>query len=169
MGVSVQDGDLVIRGKTTPQGGITLPSASVGDAQVDSSNPITAAKLQQQYHRVYEQGRGASVASKTGEPIHVARGAGTVDSFDAGVTVAGVSWAGGGQAVVDLKKNGTSILSATVTINGSTAAFAIVSGTISTAAYVAGDVFEVVVTVTAGTGTIAQGLFVRAVFKEAAQ
>lgn len=169
MSTSVVDGDLVVRGKTTPQGGLLIPASSVGDSQVDSSNPITAAKLQQQYMRVYEQGRGASVASKTGEPIHVARAAGTVDEFSAGVTVAGVSWAGGGQAVIDLKKNGTTILSGTVTINGSTAAFAIVSGTISSAAYVAGDVFEVVVTVTAGTGTIAQGLFVRAVFKEAAQ
>src|SRR5262249_39085608 len=128
-----------------------------------------APKVQQQYHRTYEQGRGASVASKTGEPIHVARGPGTLVDFAAGVSVAGVGWAGGGQIVVDLLKNGVSILSAKPTILPAPAAFAILPGTISAAGYSANDVFEVVVTVTAGTGTIPQGLFVRAVFQEAAQ
>jgi hypothetical protein len=169
MSTSIIDGDLIVRGKTTPQGGLTLPTGSVGDAQIDPTNPITAAKLQQQINRVYEQGRGASVASKTGEPVHVARAAGTVDAIDIGVTVAGVSWAGGGKLTVDLLKNGSSVLSGVITVDGTTAAFAKVSGTISSAAYSSGDVFEVVVTVTAGTGTIAQGLFVRVVFKEAAQ
>lgn len=166
---SVIGGDLIVIGKTTPQGGITVPASAVGDAEVDATRPITAPKIQQQIHRVYEQGRGASVASKTGEPVHVARGAGTIVNVSAGVAVAGVTWAGGGQLTVDLKKNGTSVLSALITIDGSTAAFAILTATIATATYAVDDVFEVVVTVTAGTGTIPQGLFVRVVFQEAAQ
>jgi hypothetical protein len=43
---------------------------------------------------------------------------------------------------VDLKKNGTSVLTSVVTITNAQAAYARVAGAIATAAYVAGDVFE---------------------------
>jgi hypothetical protein len=164
---SVVDGDLIIRGTLTPSGGINLPDNTVGDADVDSSRPISEAKLQKRHHRTYANGsRGASPTADAGKVIHVASGPGTVVDVAAGITVAGAAWAGGGQATVDVKKNGTSILSGVVTLNGSSVALAVTTATIATTTYVAGDVFEVVVAYTAGTGTPAQGLFARVVFRE---
>lgn len=167
MATSINDGDLIVRGTLTPAGGINLPANAVGDATVDSARPISESKVQKRHHKTYANGpRGTAVASDAGKPIHVASGPGTVLDVSAGVLVAGVTWAGGGQALVDVKKNGTSILSGTITINGSTTAMTLTTGSIASATYVPGDVFEVVVTFTAGTGTPAQGLFVRVVFRE---
>lgn len=70
---------------------------------------------------------------------------------------------------VDLKKNGTSVLTSTVTIDHTVAAYTQVAASIATNTYVAGDVFEVVVTATAGGGTLPQGLFVALITREAAQ
>jgi hypothetical protein len=67
---------------------------------------------------------------------------------------------------VDLRKNGTTILTSVITISVAQAAYARVAGAIASAAYIAGDVFELVVTATAGGGTLPQGLFVDTVLRE---
>jgi len=159
------EGDLRVKGRVIPDS-FTTPNNSIGDAQVDGTRPITAPKLEHQFVKTYWQGRGAAVAAKTGEPVHLAYGAGTVVDVSAEVSVPGVTWTG--NATVDLKKNGTSVLTAPITIDGTAAAFTPVVGGIAAAAYAADAVFEVVVTFAAGTGTPPQGLAVRLVLREAA-
>lgn len=83
----------------------------------------------------------------------------------AGVSVACI---GDSTITVDVRKNGTSILSSTIVLDNSNTAFAEESGSISTSSYAAGDDLEVVVTVSAGTGTLGQGLHVDLILNEAA-
>jgi len=57
-------------------------------------------------------------------------------------------------------KNGTTILSATADFSSSDAARAVKTGTLSVTSYADGDVFEVVITATAGGGTLGTGVYV---------
>ena len=134
-----------------------LPANSVGDAEVDATRPIGVNKLYHMHCPVYTQDRGAAVVAKR-SGLHIAVGPGTLQAFQATLSQAN----GGGTVTVDLYKNGVSVLSGLITIT-TEAAFDVCVGTISTAAYVAGDTFEVVVAV---TGTVGQGLTVRGVFEE---
>lgn len=145
-------------------GGVTLPQSCVGDAQFSSVAPLTADKQQHQYPQRHTQAHGTAAAAER-RVVHVAKSAGQVADFLAGVVVACV---GDSTISVDLRKNGTTVLSAAVGLSSANAAFAKVTGTISVANYAPGDVFEVVVTVSAGTGALGQGLFAQAVFREAA-
>lgn len=140
----------------------TVPASSFGDTQIGTTNPIGANKVKHQHHKQLSQAHGSAAAAER-RVVHVARAAGTVESFEAGVVVAAV---GDSTATADLYKNGASILTAAVEIDSGDAAYAEVAGAISSAAYVAGDVFEVVVTVAAGTGTLPQGLYAAAVLRE---
>ncbi len=141
---------------------VTLPASCVGDTEFDATDPLTATQQEHRHTGRLSQVHG-SAATAERRVVHVARGDGTVEAVRAGVVVACV---GDSTITVDVKKNGTSILSATIGLDSGDAAYAKVDGTVSTAAYVAGDVFEVVVTVAAGTGTLGQGLFVDVVFTE---
>jgi len=134
-----------------------LPANSVGDAEVDATRPIGVNKLYHMHCPVYTQDRGAAVVAKR-SGLHIAVGPGTLQAFQATLSQAN----GGGTVTVDLYKNGVSVLSGLITIT-TEAAFDVCVGTISTAAYVAGDTFEVVVAV---TGSVGQGLTVRGVFEE---
>ena len=78
-----------------------------------------------------------------------------------------VACIGDSTITVNLYKNGSTVLSAPVVLDNSNTAFAIEAGAISSASYSADDVFEVVVSVSAGTGTLGQGLFVSPMFREA--
>ncbi len=140
----------------------TVPAGSWGDTQMGTASPVQCTKLQHQYAPAYAQAHG--VAAVTERKVHhVARSAGSVAAIEAGIVVAA---AGAATVTVDLKKNGVSVLTSVVTINNTHAAYAKVVGAISSAAYVAGDVFELIVTATAGGGTLPQGLFVDAVYRE---
>lgn len=141
-----------------------VPNASFGDNQIGTTNPILATKLKHQYTPVISQVHGTAAAAER-RVRHVARAAGEVTAIEAGVVVAAV---GDSVVTVDLKKNGTSVLTSPISIDSGDAAFAKVVGSISSASYVAGDVFELVVAVTAGTGTLPQGLFCDTVFREGA-
>lgn len=160
---NVIDGDLTVRGtfRCTSAG---LPAASVGDNQFASSDPLSAAKQEHQHEEVVAQVHGTAAVTER-RVLHVARGAGSVTAFRAGVVVANV---GAATITVDLRKNGTTVLSAVVTLNNTHTAYTKVDGTVSVPTYVAGDVFEVVITATAGGGTLGQGLFAQGVFREAA-
>lgn len=154
-------GDLYVQGALRADS-MSLPNNSVGNAQVNSGSPLDGTKTTARYRKTVTQKRGVSIAANAGEPIHqvTSTSGATLVGFQASILVAGVTWAGGGQAVVDLKKNGSSVLSGTITIDGSTVIYTPVIGTFASTALVQNDVLEVVVTFTAGTGTPAQGLIV---------
>lgn len=146
----------------------TIPANSIGDAQVAGLAGIQASKLQQQYDPCYHQGSTANAAADR-QIVHRVKGAtGVIVSMDVGAVVAGTGTA---SVVFDLWKNGTTILTGTVTLTASTVAFATISpGAFTSTALVAGDVLEVKVTSpSAGTGALAIGLFAPLCIREDAQ
>lgn len=165
---SVVNGNLTVRGVLRPDA-FVMPTATVGNSEINPADPIGVDKQVHQYNNCLGDPRATSIATTTGRFIYRARGAGTIREFSVGVIVAGVTWAGGGEAEVDLLKNGSTALSSTITIDGATAALESgqqSAGLAGGGAYTANDVFEVAVTVTAGTGTVPKGLYCSLVVSE---
>lgn len=142
---------------------MTLASGTVTALSVAAAAGIEATKLQHQHQPVYCQDQIAYADTRV---LHVAYGDGTTVAFKAGIVTAFV---GDATATVNLHKNGVSVLSSAITLDNANTARVVEAGTINTTSYVAGDVFEVVVTVNAGTGTLGKGLFCHAVLREDAQ
>jgi hypothetical protein len=158
---STIDGDLLVRG-TAQFGGLLIPNNSVGDAQFKAADPLTAGKQQHQHAARFAQAGAAAAETRA---AHHAHAAGTLY----GVSVGSVAKAvGDSTATVDVRKNGTTVLSGTVTLNNANANYVAVPAGVGVAPYAAGDVFTVVVTVSAGTGTLPQGVFASLVLREAA-
>ena len=151
------DGDLIVRGGLAAQS-MSIPSGAIGNAQVAAGANIDAAKLKHAHRANYAQ-ESATNATAEARVVHVVVGAtAVVQAFKAGCVVVAI---GSATATVDIKKNGTSILSGgtPITLNSSNTIRVPVSGTVTTTAAVAGDVFEVVITATSGGGTLAKGIF----------
>jgi len=139
------------------------PTSCIGDAAFKTSDPLTADKQQHRWIRQLTQVHGSAGVSER-RVVHVAKGAGTIDLVRAGVVVACV---GAATITVDVWKNGTTVLSAVISLGSADVAYAKKSGTVTVPAYAAGDVLEVVAVATAGGGTIGQGLFVDVICTEA--
>jgi hypothetical protein len=163
------DGDLHVSGVFRP-GAIVFPTTSIGDSEMTATRPIGVTKQVHQYNTCLGDARTTTIATTTGRFIYRAKEAGTVVEFAAGIIVDPITWAGGGQAVVDLNKNGISATSSTITIDGTTVGG--IAGEqfagFSSPSYTAGDVFEVEITVTAGTGTLPKGFYCSLTVNEAA-
>lgn len=143
---------------------VRIPAGSLGDQEFASSDPLTAAKQQHQFPQRFSQAYGtAAVAAR--HVVHAARSAGTLLEFRCGLAVANI---GAATVTINLYKNGSTILSAPVVLDSSGVAYALTDGVFSSASYVANDVFEVVVTVAAGGGTLGQGLVAQLMVREAA-
>jgi hypothetical protein len=127
----------------------------IKDAHVAADAGLQTNKMEHKHRKSYSQPLSAA-ASET-KTLHVVIGTtGTVKAFKAGsITVC----AGNATVTLDLKKNGTSILSAVITLNNANTARIAVAGTISSTTLAAGDWLEVVITATIGTGTLATGVF----------
>lgn len=160
---NVFDGDVIVRGELRPAG-VSLPNNSVGNAQVNAADPILATKLGHQYAAIFAQARGSAAATER-RAVHVARGAGTLADVRASLTQA---CAGAATITVQVLKNGTNVLTSTLTLDNTTTAFTNVLGVFSATSYAAGDVWEVSVTATAGGGTLGQGVVVGVFLREAA-
>lgn len=147
------------------QGPVSVPPSSFGDTEFNNANPLTAAKQQHQYRPRLSQAHGTN-ASNERRVVHVAKANGSVVDFVAGVTVAAV---GDSEVSVDLLKNGTSILDDPVEVTAGDEDD-VMTGTIASgqANYVTGDVFEIRIISTAGTGTPPQGAYGQPTFREAA-
>jgi hypothetical protein len=153
-------GDLYVIGALVAQR-VTLPASTVGDAQMNSSSPIGADKSQHQHKKLLAQAYGVAAVSER-RVVHIAQAAGSIYRFLASLVLANV---GAATCSVDLKKNGTSILTAPISLTTGTA-YIPVDASVATPAYVAGDVFEIAMTATAGGGTLGQGFFAEATFRE---
>jgi len=161
--LSTIEGDLRVRG-TLQVDYFTPPAASVGDDQVSSASPISADKLKHQYLPTYSQPN--TTATTETRVIHVARSAGTIEGFRAG-SIAACS--GAATITFDLRKNGATVLSSVITLDNANTARVIEAGTLSgSPTVVAGDVLEVVITATAGGGTLGTGAFCQAIVREGA-
>jgi hypothetical protein len=131
---------------------------------------VAAAGVQQT--KLQHQNRGnldqpnttATTETKVVATIYGATG--TILSFKAG-SIAPCS--GAATITLDLKKNGTTVLASVITLDNANAARVAEAGTLSVVSLVAGDVLEIVVTATAGGGTIGTGLFAEVRWAEDAQ
>ncbi len=150
------DGDVIVRGALTITGETSMRTASVDNDAVTSDADIDASKLEHQHRQVYAQESDTTSVTET-RVVHVVDGAaGTINAFKAGsVTVC----SGAATIVVDLLKNGVSVLSAGITLDTGNSIRVVEAGTISSASVAAGDVLEVDVTATAGGGTLGKGVF----------
>lgn len=159
------DEDLHVNGTFTCKA-MAAPAGSITAAAIAAAAGIPATKLQHQHELTF--GQPNTTAATETRVVHVVYGTtGSILAFKAGSI--GVC-AGAATITVDLKKNGTSVLSSPITLNSGNAARVAVAGTLSgSPTLAAGDVLEVVVTATAGGGTLGTGLFASVVLTEDAQ
>ncbi|MCC7314130.1 MAG: hypothetical protein IT419_04860 [Planctomycetes bacterium] len=162
--MAAQLDDTVVRGsfRITEGNVVTLPTGSVAGAAI--AGGVAAEKVTQLYDRIYSQDDTA--ASQT-IGCRRARGAGVVD--DLRVWFSEDVNAGAATVTVDLKKNGTTMLTAVIETDASdpTAINTDVEASFSgTPSYVSGDHFTIEIVATAGGGTLGKGLCVQPVFKE---
>lgn len=157
-----QEGDLYVTGNISG-GSISLSSGAVTNSSVVANAGIERTKVVQQLQLPYAQAPGSDIATATLD-LYLARAAGTVVSVEAAVT--GVAATGDRSVTVDVHKSTgggafATILSAPITLDIANALRVLEAGTVSSAAYVDGDLFRMIVTQVAGTtGTRPQGLIV---------
>jgi len=134
--------DLVVMGDMYfgPDSNVILPDATVTNAKVSSGDPLDANKTNNSYQAILAQAGTATTETKY---IGIPRGAG---SFLAFRVIQKTACAGSSTVTVDVKKNGTSILSAAVTLNSSSAVNTAIAGTITTDTFAADDYLEIVIT-----------------------
>lgn len=161
------DGPLTITGQVTMTGTAVLPVNTVTNSMIGASvsSPIDVEKVEQQITAAYSQPNTAA-ADET-RVLHRCEGSGTVVAVRVGSIAIAV---GDAITTFDVKKNGTTILSAAKEINSSNTNRVSVDATLSgTPTYVEGDLFEVVIDGTIGTGTLPTGCFCQLVLRGAAE
>lgn len=162
MAVDVINNDLTVNGTLTPRV-LSAPAGFLTNAMVQASAGVSASKLQQQRNIQYAQASGSDVAAET-RPVFRCNGAtGVVAAVKASIVTIP---SGDKSCTIDVKKNGTTILSGTFTLDSGNTTYVAEAGSISSSALVAGDVLEVVVTIAGSTGTAPRGLLVNIVLTE---
>jgi hypothetical protein len=159
-------GDLQVTGALRA-GTLSLPANAVTDTTVLAAAGISASKLQHQYSKTYANASLTTVATER-RVLHYVYGAtGTLLAFRCGTVVLNI---GAATVSVQLKKNGSNILSsATVLDTGNTVYIVENEAGFTSSSIVAGDVLEVDITATAGGGTLATGFFCALILREDAQ
>lgn len=147
-------GDAVIDGALTITGALTAPAGSLTNAMIAAAAGIDASKLDA------HQNVPAYVAGTPTSSIILAYrvpAAGTLTEFNAGCITVPI---GSATCAVDLKKNGTTVLTAPVSLDSSSVAYTSEAGALSSTAVVADDILTVVLTVTTpGSDTQATGVY----------
>jgi hypothetical protein len=155
------EGDLFVNGNISGRT-MAVAAGAIGDSQVAASAGINATKLQHQHRPGLSQPN--TTATSVTQAIFRCFGAtGAVVGFHAGMIAKNVS---GATVTVDLRKNGTTILTAVISLSSADTNRVALAGTISGGTLVAGDLLEVVVTATVGGGTIGTGFFCYATVNE---
>jgi len=142
------------------------PAGALTAAAIASSAQLPATVLVHRLHKHYAQPN--TTATTVTIPLHVARKTGELKELVAGSIVAPI---GAATVTIDLKKNNATVLTGTFTLDSANLAriveAAVLNGALT--AYVVGDFFELVITATAGGGTLPTGLYVSATFDEQSQ
>jgi len=146
----------------------TAPDGSINDDAIAAGSDVDATKLEHQ-HRAYYSQESDTTSATEDHVIHVVYGAtGDIVAFEAGsVTVC----TGNATITVDLHKNGASILDDPIELSVAegSAAYVVQAASVATAGLVDGDVLEVVVIATVGTGALGKGVFAALTVHELAQ
>ena len=142
---------------------IQVPSSSFGDDAFDIASPLGVLKQAHQY--LVKHNRPVPVTEAL--TVHQAYAPGVLVQVQATVTTQG---SGAATVTVVVRKNGVSVMSATMTVGSGLAAFGVLVGTLNSAltGYTANDVFDLVLTAAAPSGALPAGLLVTLLFREAA-
>ena len=145
----------------TLQAATLIPSTGcVLNKHVAADAGLEASKLEHRFMRYLNQ--DDTVVAVT-IPIQVARGAGVVKKVEAGSIVVCTT----GSVTIDVKKNGTTVLTSVITLDDGNAVRVMEAGTIAgDGSYLADDFFEVVVAIVS-SGDL-EGLCIQVEFDEAA-
>lgn len=134
-----------------------LNAGCVKKTHIEAEAGIEVTKLVHQHRAVWAKESDTTAVAED-YVIHIVKGTtGTLQTFAAGCVVAPTGTA---TITLDLHKNGVTVLTETFNVDSGDAAYAVVAGTIDTAAVAADDVLEVIITVAAGDGAVGKGLFV---------
>lgn len=150
------DGNVTVGGQLQVQGAIVLKTQSLSGTAINPAVPVPTGSVTHQNRKGYSQPN--TTATTETRTLYRVRGAtASLKEFFAGSIAIN---AGAATVTLDLKKNGTTLLSSVLTLNSSNTARVPVNATLlaSPTALVAGDVLEVVITATAGGGTLATGV-----------
>lgn len=156
------EGDIQYTGNIRFSGDVQLPADVVGDSHWDADDPLAYTNQQQKIAKHYSQ--SGTIASAT-VPIHVVHGTtGGAIAIKAGSISA---CTGPATVTIDLKKNGTTVLTGVITLDNGNTARVMEAGTlVASPTNAAGDFYELVITATASSGTLGTGLMVAVWFYE---
>jgi hypothetical protein len=148
----------------------TMPNNCIDNRHVSGATPIEAEKLEHEF-ALQEQlfAPGSSVTNVT-KLLYIARAAGEVRSIEALVTT--IATGADRTVTVDLQKATAggafaTILSATIVLDDDSVVRVAEAGTLAAgAAFIAGDVLQLVVTVAGAAGAQAEGLLVAVGIRE---
>lgn len=148
--------DVFVKGNLNPRT-MSYPANSITNAAVSSTAGIETNKLRHRFRSTYSQPNTAATAEV--RVLHVVRLPGLIRDVKVGSVAAAI---GDSTTTVDVKKNGVTVLTATVVLDNANTARVVEAGTVDSAVddVVAGDVIEAVITISAGTGTLPTGVFV---------
>lgn len=137
---------------------------SVGNDQVAGDAQIDSDKVVHRHRPHYSQVNAAAFAA-TVVLFHAIR-AGVLYNVRAGSIVAAT---GNSTVTIDIRKNGTTMLTAPFVLDNANTAYVAEAGSLAGSAIAAGDTITAVITISAGTGTLPTGLFVTVELDEASQ
>ena len=158
------DVTIVFAGTCDFTGTVALPDGTVTSASF-SSVTADALDADKQEHRIaipYSQASGSDVTSET-KLLYLARNAGSIKAVE--VVPSTAPTGGDKQFTVDVQKSTgaaafATVLSSAVTVSSSSTDRTSQNGSVSSAAYVANDIFQVVITASGSTGSQGQGFTV---------
>ncbi len=155
--------DLYVSGRISCQY-LTIPAETVSNDNftTDTSKRLATTKQVHQHNRTHSQAN-TTATSETRVLAEVRGATGTLKGFTAGSIVPCTT---GATITVDLRKNGTTVLTAVITLNGSSVAYVSQTGTFASTSLVQGDVLTAVITATVGSGTLGTGTFCTLVWDE---
>ena len=154
----------VFNGPVSFFGTVAFPATCVGGTQMNPSDPVSDAAVRHRFEPRLAQALGAGAAVAERRVVHHANRAGAVTALWAGAVVANV---GAATYTVDLYRNGVTMLTAPLVVTSTLVAYnSVAAALVASPVFAAGDVLEVVLTVAAGGGTLAQGVFVKPVIYE---
>jgi hypothetical protein len=156
MHTALENTDIITGGVIKPFE-LIIPAATIKNVGVASDAAIAASKSERSFPIVVSQAGPAVTATHL---VRFCKGTtGTIKH----VTVSNITaCAGSSEVTVDVKKNGTTVLSAVVTLNSSKAAYSETEATITVPALADGEYLTVHITATqSGTDALATGVLVQ--------
>lgn len=155
--------DIFVNGNLSSSS-FTPPSGSISNTAIAGNAQIDATKVVHQFPLFFSVKNGTAVTTTT-ELIHIARAAGTVVAIEVATPTPPTS---SDTVVIDLEKGSAagafaSILTSPHTLNSSSVAKTVYSPTVSSAAYVDNNLFQVKLTV---SGSSCQGIIVTVWLRE---